>query len=460
VLIGLSFGWFLVIGWAYRRWEWRIPVYAVIGTAIGLAVHPHFPANLSIWAIQNIDFFMLKNKIGVGNEIQPATAATILTLNLGWLMGLIVFWRSTAKRPVHPEQTSGPEWLFLVNAAAFSLLYILMQRFSIYCIPFVTLALFFWIKHRNLEISRWTCLLRQSKLPFAAAFSLTLCTSILGAWYVYVNLKDHSVFDTAHRKDWQALGRLLPENARVAAPWDATELYVWAAPQARYINLLDPVFMAVAHPKAYAVQRNIWNGSEPDVPLAVKTYLDSDYVAFPYRKHLQLYRRLAADPRARLLYRGYTAVFKINAHANKQFVFDWKIVKDAAKWPPTAKDFNIEVENSIKAEEPIDQAHKGYIDGKRINGNTSCLNWAYVENVEKPIKLDYEISAYGGFRFWLNDKPILSNFSTAQAVLGQGVRLHLELMPGRHIFSVRTCPFGEENGFYMLERARSLQDDE
>ncbi len=46
VLIGLSIGWFIVIGWVYQRWEWRIPVYTTIGAAIGLVVHPHFPSNL------------------------------------------------------------------------------------------------------------------------------------------------------------------------------------------------------------------------------------------------------------------------------------------------------------------------------------------------------------------------------------------------------------------------------
>ena len=94
VLIGLSVGWFIIIGWVYRRWEWRLPVYTTLGVLIGLLAHPHFPSTLNIWAIQNIDFFILKNKIGVGNEIQPASIGTILSLNFGWLLGLAVFWRS------------------------------------------------------------------------------------------------------------------------------------------------------------------------------------------------------------------------------------------------------------------------------------------------------------------------------------------------------------------------------
>ena len=454
VLIGLSIGWFIIIGWVYQRWEWRIPIYTTIGAVIGLVVHPHFPSNLSIWMIQNIDFFSLKNKIGVGNEIQPASIATVLSLNLGWLIGLAIFWRSQEKCPVH-SKTAGPECLFLVNAIAFSLLYLLMQRFSIYCIPFVTLALFFWIKRRKSKIGRWTYLPWHGRLPFAFTFSLCLCTSILSAWYVYVNLADHSVFDTAHRRDWQALGQIIPENSKVAAPWDAAELYVWAAPQARYINLLDPVFMVVPHPKAYSVQRNIWNGSEPDVPLAVKMFLDSDYIAFPYRKYIHLYRRLSADPRANLLYRGYTALFHIKPDTNKQFTLDWETFPDNGDWPAKIEDFRDNKTYYQKAADSIDQAYNGYVNGKTNNTTNRCVNWAHIEKVRESANVEYEISSYGGFSFWLDDKLILSNLLPAKATLGQGVRFGLELEKGQHIFSVRTCPYEGENGFYLLERVRS-----
>jgi hypothetical protein len=321
VLIGISIGWFIMIGWVHRHWEWRLPVYTIIGVAIGLVVHPHFPSILNIWAIQNIDFFFLKNKFAVGNEIEPASIATILLLNLGWLIGLIIFWRSTEESPLQVKPT-GFECIFIVNAIGFSLLYLLMQRFSIYCIPFVTLALFFWFKRYDWKIGRWTYLPWHGKIPFAATFSLCLCTSILGSWYVYVNLSDHSVFETTHLKDWRALKQIIPKDAKVAAPWDTTEVLVWAAPQGRYLNLLDPIFMAVPFPAAYAIQKNVWNGHEADVPYVVKTHLDSDYIVFPYKRHMQLFRRLFKDPRAKLLYLGNSALFCLVPEAKEKFIVD------------------------------------------------------------------------------------------------------------------------------------------
>jgi hypothetical protein len=268
-------------------------------------------------------------------------------------------------------------------------------------------------------------------------------------------LSDHAVFDSAHRRDWQALGKVIPEGAKVAAPWDAAEVYVWAAPQARYLNLLDPVFMVVAHPRTYAIQRNIWNGSEPDVPLAVKTYLNSDYIAFPYRKHPRLYRRLMADPRALLLYRGYTALFHIIPNANRQFTLNWKIFPDNGKWPPQLEDFIKNGTSFLKPANSLDGNYLGYMNGKTHNSTDKCVNWSHVKQVKESVQVEYEISSYGGFSFWFDNDLILSNYFPAKAELGQGIRFDLELEKGRHIFSVVTCPYEEENGFYLLERSRS-----
>lgn len=456
VLIGLSIGWFIIIGWVYQRWEWRLPVYAAIGAVVGLAVHPHFPSNLEIWVIQNIDFFFLKNHLDVGNEIQPASIATIFSLNFGWLLGLVIFWRSTEKSTVH-SQKSGSECVFLVNAIAFSLLYLLMQRFSTYCIPFVTFALLFWIKRDQLTIGRWTYLPWHGRLPFVLTFCLCLCTSIMSAWFVFVNLTDHAVFDTTHRKDWQTLGQIIPQGAKVAAPWDATELYVWAAPQARYLNLLDPIFMAVPHPSEYSIQKAIWNGNEPDVPNTVKTHLDSDYIVFPYRRHIRLFRRLLQDPRAKLLYRGHSALFRLRPDGNKKLIVDWKIIPTDGKWPPPASGLNANKIYGRMQTDTLGKTYEGYVDGSRSNSNTECINLAHAKVVEESVIMEYEVSSFGQSSIWLNDQLITKTLFPAEAELGKGIRLSLELQEGRHIFSVRTCPYKNQSGFYFLERSRSLK---
>ena len=52
------------------------------------------------------------------------------------------------------------------------------------------------------------------------------------------------------------------------------------------------------------------------------------------------------------------------------------------------------------------------------------------------------------------DKLILSNLSATNATLGQGTRFGLVLEKGQHIFSVHTCSYDGQNGFYLVERKR------
>ena len=135
---------------------------------------------------------------------------------------------------------------------------------------------------------------------------------------------------------------------------------------------------------------------------------------------------------------------------------NWKIIPDNGIWPPAEGDINEEEIYTRKQVDPIGQAYKGYVNGIRSNSNTGCINLAHVEDVEEPANVEYEISSYGPSSIWLNDKLISKNLFPAKATLGQGIRLSLDLEEGRHIFSVRTCPDKRQNGFYFLERNRSL----
>jgi hypothetical protein len=141
---------------------------------------------------------------------------------------------------------------------------------------------------------------------------------------------------------------------------------------------------------------------------------------------------------------------------DKKFIVNWKIIPDNGKWPPEEDDL---IEKEIyypKQADPIGQAYEAYVNGTGSNSNTGCIYLAHVEEVAEPVNLEYEISSYGQSSIWHNDKLISKNLFPAKAALGQGVRLSLDLKEGRHIFSVRTCPHERQNGFYFLERSRSL----
>lgn len=453
-LLGLSLGWFVYTGWITRKWDWRIPLYTALGIACGLALHPNFPSNCQIWWIQNVDFFRYKAFLPVGREIYPHTTATALEFNFGWLLGLILFWRSVEKR--HPESTNaGPEAFFFVNAIAFSLLYISMQRFSTYCMPFVTLALLFEIKRRGLAIGRWFYLPWRGRIPFSIAFCLCLALSMNSCWWVYYNLKQHGVFTTSYSKQWREFAFHLPEGARVAAPWAYTELYVWAAPRARYLNVLDPVFMAVANPGLYGLQRSIWANRTPDVPLAVRTFLDSEYIVFPAGKDTALFRKLVNDPRVELRHRGMDAIFYIKPRRPDRFVLDWRFVQDMDRLPLKPGAVTTTGFEYPRLPRNKGRAVEAYVDANRINKQSKQFHCFHIEHVVKPVSVTYELASYGPATFRHNGEKILEIGTSPKAELGKGVLFTLYLEKGRHLYSVSTRRYDGNAGFYLMERNRS-----
>ena len=72
---------------------------------------------------------------------------------------------------------------------------------------------------------------------------------------------------------------------------------LWA-PQGRYLNVLDPVFMATPYPEHHLAWSRVWSGVEPDVPLVLVDALSSELLAYSVvRQKDPLLPRLVADPR-------------------------------------------------------------------------------------------------------------------------------------------------------------------
>ena len=450
----------LACSWPRRRLEWRGPLWALLGVGLGLVVHPHFPHNLEVWVAQSVDFFRLKGRLDVGTEIRPNFTDVALMVNLGWLLGLAALWRSAVPGDPPTEEEARAADAFGAAAAAFGLLYLLMSRFSLYAVPFATLWLLFELRRRGLVPGRWVRLPRRGRVPLAAALALALLVSLPEAVRQLRTFRERTAPGPgdARLADRAALARALPAGARVAAPWRSTPIYMLAAPQALYLNVLDPVFMALPHPRAYELQRRVFDGTEPDVPLAAVAGLASEIVAFPRtEEHATLLARLAADPRARPLHQGLAVAFRVDGAA-AGFALDWRVVPAGAAMPPPAG-------------APIDawpawprpplgspaRGVEGYVDARRETGGTAagCVGFARIEETTAPVELDVELAPYGPMSVWLDGRPVASTGGAPRAVLG-GFRLPLALASGRHLIAVLTCPAGSPAhvGFYWLERGR------
>lgn len=401
VVLGLAVLWFFVDR------DWKLPAAAFAGTAAGLLLHPGFPGNLQVWWIQNVRFFLEKSRLDVGTEINAATTDFFFVDNLGWWAGiaLLFFARSGAagfSPPRLSPEPGGPKpaapLIIGIAAAVFAILALLMQRFAVYFVPLLTL----------LALER----LPRPRPRVALALLAVSLLSLPATLGIYREL----LIDSGSEPDYARFAKALPRGAKVAAHWGPAELYVFFAPHARYLNVLDPVFMAAPFPRIYAAQRRVFEGLEPDVPHVTKHVLDSDYLAFPASS--PLFERVQHDPRVVPLYSGATFVGRIvPADA---FVRDWNGAR-----------------------------HREYVDAR---GPAPCARFVRDETVPAGVTRVYELASYGPAELTIGDALHL-RAGPSRAILGQGTAFRVALPRGTHRFTVTTCRDESGlNGFYLVLR--------
>ncbi|HYC93956.1 MAG TPA: hypothetical protein VEO54_32450 [Thermoanaerobaculia bacterium] len=394
VVLGLAALWFLIDR------DWKLPAAAFAGTAIGLLAHPGFPGNLRVWWIQNVLFFLEKSRLDVGTEITAATTDFFFLGNLGWWAGIALLWWGGRRAGFSPPRDGLKPVLHLVIAAAvFAILALLMQRFAVYFVPLLTLV----------ALER----LRRPRLVLALLATALL--SLPATARIYREL----LIDNRSEPDYTRFARALPPGAKVAAHWGPAEFYTFFAPHGRYLNVLDPVFMAVPFPRVYTAQRRLFEGSEPDVPGVTKDLLDSDYLAFPADS--PLFERVQHDPRIVPLYSGATFLGRIVP--SNAFVRDWN-----------------------------GKQHGAYVDAR---GKAPCTRLVREESVAADATRIYELAPYGPAEITIGDALHL-RAGPSRAILGRGTAFRVQLSRGTHRFTVTTCRDDSgTNGFYLLLRASS-----
>ena len=447
-LLGLCFAWFAQQWWARGRRRWGLVLYPLVGVGLGLVLHPHFPQNLVVWKVQSLDFFAQKGELNVGREIEPQSTRALLLDNLAWWVGLWVLWRSRLQRRAEREEPLAD--LFLVSATLFGVLYLTMQRFSIYFLPFATLAVLFELRRRGTVLGP-TALPWKGRVPLALALVVVFGLGLPRAADFLTHLAK-SRDDLTREQEWSAFGRALPAGARVAAEWGSTHTYMFWAPQATFLNVLDPVFMAVRYPEAYRALRAVFEGREPDVPLTLQRELRSDYIALSrFHESSNLRQRLTADPRLREVHRAYTLLYEVVPGANRPFVLDWRIVPEGRLPPAAGEVAGFEPYPRVEGEL---RAIEAYVDAaKQVDDPGDCLALVHPLTVSEPTVRTYELSPYGTSKLWLDDSLVLALDEAPSAVLGRGVKVPLAFEPGEHRLTVLTCPgAGMRSGFYLLER--------
>jgi hypothetical protein len=455
--VGLCGLLFLFLGLARRRWEWGLVLYPVLGASLGLLIHPQFPKNIEVWVAQSIDFLAHHGALDVGSETRPNLTDAVLLLNLGWFLGIALLWRSGSPAQPADEGEARAADVFGVAAVVFGGLYVMMSRFSVYFFPFATLWVLFELRRRGRLPGRWVELAPGRRIPAALALILFALVSLRGAARELATFASRTNPGPGEirLKDRQALASALPSGAKVASPWRTTPVYMFSAPWARFLNVLDPVFMAVPNPRLYRLQSDLFDGSEPDPALAAAS-LDSDFIVIPLGDETRrLAERLAGDPRIQAVYRGFNGVFRVQPTAGAGFVLDWKVVPSGSPLPPSADSALASWPEYPHPNDPRERAEEGYVDARRVAQGQECVGLAHEESVTTPARVDYELSSSGPTTLWLDGRLLASTGGGAGAVLGRGAMLPVDLTAGSHRFTVLTCPESAadgRSGFYLLAR--------
>ena len=324
----------MAVLWLLATREWKPTIATFAGILAGILLHPHFPDNLRIWYLQNVRFLQLKNVLDVGAEIHAPRLQHLLLNNAGWWLAVAAALllapplirlrhllpasgaKATQFDAAQDSVTFSPPrgekvpkadegWrpratvVFLSTAAVFLVLQLMMERMSTYFFPFAMLAVTF------------ACA-GTVRRPVVAAILVVVAVTASTPFALRTMRFLSERLPPDVERDYAEFAAHVPAGAKVAARWGATDAYVFFAPQGRYLNVLDPVFMAVPHPREYWAQRRMFDGSEPDIATITKNVLDSDYIAFAKWEATPLFlERVKNDPRLERVYDGYNVLLRV-----------------------------------------------------------------------------------------------------------------------------------------------------
>jgi hypothetical protein len=405
----------LLVAWtAYDWWRTRsrrslaLLGAGAAGAMTGLLLRPHPWANLQIWFAQNVSFFLHMGRLDVGSEIVPPSLLASAIASTGWLIVIVTLAVLAIRNRFRGADRAMP--YAAIAALFFALLFLAMARMATYLFPLVTVAL----------LLACGSAARRALTPVALVIGIIIALPLAGNPLLVRLLRG----DVTTEGELQAFGRSVPAGAKVAADWERGELYAFWAPQGRYLNVLDPVFMALPLPRQYAAQRALFTGLEPDVPLVVKSILQSDFLAFDRTDAPPaLLERMRADPRVSIRSGGYNVLLEIVP--SQRFVLDWRMSDGRAVPLP-------------------DRALRAYAGFVEVASDRCVAVTGRLDNGGS-----FLFAPYGTATMTVDGVPAAAADQPVLGILSHGAVVRLA--GGPHLVEVRSCPANGRNGFYLMK---------
>ncbi len=308
--------------------HWRLLGSGVLGLLIGILGSPSFPGNVIMgWRHLQIALFEAPDaNLNFGIELYPWATNQFLVHHLGTFMALSLGVREML---ANPSFARGHR-LLLSLCGIFLVLSMQSPRAQEYLFPLVIIlagSLFArWIGVRE----------RRASLLFLGASLLVpaLVTTGPKAWHV----SDSAAQPTEQTRLFEAL-KGLPENRpRIFnMEWDASPQVLYARPEARVVDLLDPSFLAQHDRGLHEARQAIADGRMVDVSGFLVHQWQADYLL---TRNDLLRRRLEQDPHFERIHPrklsgvvGEFALYRVNRGARRHFISTLENVRGARELP-------------------------------------------------------------------------------------------------------------------------------
>ena len=274
--------------------------WAGVGLAGGVLIHPYFP-DILILAGQ---LFQVALSMGesihptYGDEMYPWTTSDLLLNNLFTFGVMGVAIRAGQAR----------SFLFLVAAAFWGITF-LTPRGQEYSIPLTALLL-------------GELLGKKNALDRMASFLLVvLFVAQAGQFVSYYRYKTkHQWAVRAEADEVLAALEHLPSNARgkvFNCGWQLGSFILYARPQLKFLDLLDPSFLLNFDPNLAALREDLNQGLVKNPGRLINQRFGSQYVLGTSGQAQALEDQLTKDPRFHQLVRGKVFLYELNSHYSK-----------------------------------------------------------------------------------------------------------------------------------------------
>jgi hypothetical protein len=272
------------------KWNGMLLHFAIFGTFFGIFIHPHFPNNLLIWKVQNIDVLKLLWSgidLGFADEIQPPDPRWfIINFTVAFFSLPIALFYCAWKKAEMKEDTT----FFIFLAFGFLCLTMMSKRFAEYWPAYVILAVACLVRDAKLPLD-WRYIFESPKNgenhnQFRTGRNVTIVFTIITAFFfvrtytkaLYLNSLEHEPY---YREAALWMKEHVPDKETIFhGDWDDFPQLFYFNPDNYYLVCLDPIFMYAYDPNLWLKWRLIGRGESKHPDIEIKTLFNSRFAFF------------------------------------------------------------------------------------------------------------------------------------------------------------------------------------